>query len=243
MKKILIILGLCLLGGYLIFAGIFFEKKPQEQICNKFEIEIENETDEKFIDVADLEKFIAKQGLNPYGKQINEINTLAIQEALISNQMLKSAEVFVTSGGGIRAVVKQKTPILRVIASTGENYYIDKDGAKMPTSSLSTIYLPVATGNIKEEFAKTELYKFALFLQENDFWDAQIEQIVVQSEKDVILISRIGDQEILMGNLENYESKLNRLKEFYNKVLPSTGWNRYSTLNLKYDKQVVGTKR
>lgn len=243
MKKILVILGLCLLGGYLIFAGFFFEEKPKEQICNKFEIEIQNDTEEKFINPADLEKFIDQQELNPYGKQIKDINTYDIQEALLSNQMIKSAEVFVTSGGGIRAVVKQKTPILRVMSSSGENYYIDKEGERMPTSSLSTIYLPIATGNIKEDFAKTDLYKFALFLQQDDFWDAQIEQIVVQDENDVILISRIGDQEILMGSLDDYESKLERLKTFYNKVLPETGWNRYSKLNLKYNKQVVGTKR
>ena len=130
-----------------------------------------------------------------------------------------------------------------MIPSVGESYYIDKDGEKMPLSSHNTAYLPIATGEIKDELAKTDLYKFALFLCKDEFWNAQIEQIVVQPKDEVVLITRIGNQEVLMGQLENVESKLDRLKKFYTRALPATGWNRYTKINLKYDKQVVGTKR
>lgn len=242
-KKILVISGLCLLGGYLIFSAFFFEAKPQEKTCSSFEIEIINKDGESFIEAEELEKFIDSKGLNPYGKQLKEINTLAIQEAIQSNQLIKSVEVFVTSSGGIRAEVKERTPVLRVIPNEGESYYIDKDGEKMPLSKFNTAYLPVASGNIKDEQVKADLYKFALFLYNNEFWNAQIEQIVVQSGKDVLLIPRVGNQQIVMGKLNNFEDKLQRLEAFYMKALPQTGWNRYTQLSLKYDKQVVGTKR
>lgn len=242
-KKVLVILGLCLLGGYLIFAAFYFDGMPKEKVCGRFEIEVEQENDEKFIKASELEENIAKKGLNPYGKQLKDINTYAIQEAILENKLIKSAEVFVTSDGSIRAVVKERIPLIRIMASNGENYYIDKDGERMPLSKHSTAYLPVATGNVKEEFAKTDLYKFALFLYENEFWNAQIEQIVVQPDAEVVLISRVGDHQILMGKLENVEDKLNRLKAFYKNALPETGWNRYTKINLKYDKQVIGTKR
>lgn len=242
-KKILIIAGLCLLGGYLIFAAFFFEKKPKEQVCNSFEIVSENDTDEKFVEAGDLEKFVDSKGLNPYGKQIKDINTYEIQEALLSNKLIKTAEVFVTNSGGIRAVIKERIPLLRVMTSEGENYYIDKEGERMPLSNLNTAYLPLATGNVKEDFARTDLYKFALFLHKNEFWNAQVEQIVVQADNNVTLVSRVGAHDIEMGTLDGYEAKLERLKTFYDKVLPQTGWNRYSKINLKYDKQVVGTKR
>lgn len=242
-KKILVIIGLCLLGGYLIFAAFFFEKKPQDKVCNQFEIVVNNEETEHFIEVADLEKDIASRGLNPYGKQLKEVNTLSIQEALLSNKLIKKAEVFITSGGGVRAVIIEKVPILRVMPLGGQSYYIDKDGEKMPLSNYNTAYLPIATGEIKDGFAKTELYKFALFLSKNEFWNAQIEQIVVQPQDEVVLITRIGNHEVLVGKLENMDVKLDRLKKFYTEALPSTGWNRYTKINLKYDKQVVVTKR
>jgi len=242
-KKILVILGLCILGGYLIFSAFYFEKKPKEQVCGSFDIVVDADEDGRFVETEALEKFIDEQGLNPYGKQIKEINTYEIQEALLSNKLIKSAEVYITSGGGIRAVVTERIPVLRIITSAGENYYLDKEGEAMPLSNLNTAYLPIATGNIKEEFAKADLHKFALFLQQDEFWNAQIEQIAVQSENNIILVPRVGDHDIEIGSLENYEAKLGRLKTFYAKVLPQTGWNRYSKINLKYDKQVVGTKR
>lgn len=243
MKKVLIIIGICLLGGYIIFAAFFFEKKPQDKVCNRFEIELSDDNLDRFVKVADLEKYIDGKGLNPYGKQLKEVNTLAIQEALLSNKLIKTAEVFVTSGGGIRAVVIERIPLLRVMPSAGESYYIDTDGEKMPLSRHNTAYVPLATGDIKDEFAKTDLYKFALFLSQNEFWNAQIEQIVVKPKDEVVLISRVGDHKIEMGRLENVEVKLDRLKKFYSEALPSTGWNRYTKISLKYDKQIVGTMR
>ena len=242
-KKVLVILGLCLLGGYIIFAAFFFEDKPNEKICAYFHIESDSEDDEKFIEIKQLEELVNEKGLNPYGKQLKEINTYNIQEVILENKLIKSAEVFVTNDGGIRAVIKERIPVLRIISQNGENYYIDKDAERMPLSNRNTAYLPVATGSIKEEFAKTDLYEFALFLSENEFWDAQIEQIIVQPDDEIVLISRVGDHQILLGKLEDYEEKLEKLKIFYQKALPETGWNRYTKINLKYDKQVVATKR
>ena len=41
-KKILVIGGICLLAGYLIFSAFYFEKKPQDDFCTSFEVEIKN---------------------------------------------------------------------------------------------------------------------------------------------------------------------------------------------------------
>jgi cell division protein FtsQ len=243
LKKILAIAGLCVLGGYLIFAIFFFEKKPKEQVCSRFDINISNGAGDRFVDAADLEKFIEKQNLNPYGKQLKDINTYNIQQALLSNKLIKSADVYVTGSGGVRAVIVERVPVLRVMPSGSSGYYIDEEGESMPLSNLNTAYLPVATGNITEDFAEGYLFRFAVFLRDNKFWNAQIEQIAVRSEKDVVLITRVGNQEILMGSLDNYEIKLSKLKTFYDKVLPKTGWNMYSQINLKFDKQVIGVKR
>lgn len=243
LKKILVILGLCLLAGYLIFAIFFFEDKPLEKICNNFEIEINGNTGNHFVDAAALQRFIDSKGLNPYGKQIKNINTYQIQEVLLSNKLIKSAEVFVTSSGGIRAVVNERVPILRIVSPQGEGYYVDQEGKTMPLSSMGTAYLPVASGAISQQLAETDLYKFALFLQNDNFWNAQIEQIVVHSAEDIDLITRVGGQIVKLGSLADYDKKLAKLKTFYDKVLPETGWNRYTQINLKYDKQVVATKR
>ena len=113
----------------------------------------------------------------------------------------------------------------------------------MPLSRRFTAYLPIATGAIKEDFAKTDLYKFALFLHNDKFWNAQIEQIVVLPNQDIKLIPRVGDHQIILGNLYGYKERLDKLLAFYENGLNETGWNKYSVINLKFDKQVVCTKR
>lgn len=244
MKKILIIIGLCLLVGYLIFAAFYFQDKPKEGVCSKLEVEVRNVIKgDQFVETKDIIKYLKEKNLDPTGKQLKDINTNIIEEAILSNQLVKRADVFVTNNGTIKASIEERKPILRVISDNGENYYIDDEGKKMPLSNRFTAYLPVATGSIKEDFAKADLYKFALFLHEDKFWNAQIEQIVVLPNKDIKLIPRVGEHQIILGNLYGYKERLDKLMAFYENGLNETGWNKYSVINLKFDKQVVCTKR
>lgn len=244
MKKAFVIIGICLVAGYLIFAALYFPEKPQEGICSQFEIEIKDAgATGHFVDPEDIEKNIATQKLNPKGKTLKEVDIEAIKTAILASQLVKSADVYITNSGNIKAVVEERKPVLRVINTTGESYYVDDEGNKMPLSKRYTAYLPMATGGVKEEFAKNELYQFALFVGQNEFWNAQIEQIVVYGNNEIKLIPRVGDQEIILGSLNGYQDKLEKLMVFYDKGLNETGWNKYSVINLKFDKQVVCTKR
>jgi cell division protein FtsQ len=243
-KKILVTGGICLLAGYLIFSAFYFEEKPKDDLCTGFEVEIKNGVEgDKFVEVKDVKLYIKEKGLDPTGKQLKNINTNEIEEAILANRLIKRASVFVTNNSAIKAVIEERKPVLRVFNGSGGSYYIDNAGDKMPLSNRSTAYLPVATGAIKEDFARTELYKFALFLHDDAFWNAQIEQIVVLPNQDIKLVPRVGDHQIVLGSIDGYREKLDKLLTFYQNGLNETGWNKYSVINLKFDKQVVCTKR
>lgn len=242
MKKALVIIGLCLLFGYLIFAAFYFRDKPMNEVCSDVEVVVEN-GENQFISTAEITKYIEEKGLNPVGKSFDKINTLEIEEAILNNKLIKSANVFMTNNDVLRIVVTERKPVLRIMTATGESYYIDEKGDKMPLSRRSTAYLPLATGYIKEDLAKGDLYKFALFLHGDKFWNAQIEQIVVGSDGEISLVPRVGNHRIVMGNLDGYKTKLDKLMTFYENGLNKIGWNKYSVINLRYDKQVVCTKR
>lgn len=244
MKKTLVIIGLCLLAGYLIFSLFYFKEKPKDGVCTRFEVEVKNSADgNKFIEIKEIELYLAEKGLDPTGKQFRDINTNAIEEAILENQMVKNANVYVTNNGAIKASLEERKPVLRII-SGADSYYVDSEGLRMPLSGRSTAYLPVATGQIKEDFATSELYKFALFLHNDSFWNAQIEQIIVEPNRDIKLIPRVGNHQIVLGKLDDgYQQRLGKLLAFYKGALNETGWNQYSVINLKFDKQVVCTKR
>jgi len=82
-----------------------------------------------------------------------------------------------------------------------------------------------------------------MFLHDNPDWDAWIEQIVVQKNHQVELIPRVGDFRIIMGNLDDYPEKLAKFVRFVNEGLAIVGWNRYTEINLKYENQVVCTRK
>ncbi|MDR1090380.1 MAG: hypothetical protein LBL79_04820 [Prevotella sp.] len=116
MKKILVIIVLFLLVGYLLFSLFYFQEKPKEGICKQFEVAVKNGTDEEqFADTEDIKKYVKEKGLDPTGKQLKDINTNAIEEAILTNQLIKKADVFVTNNGSIKASIEERKPLIRII--------------------------------------------------------------------------------------------------------------------------------
>lgn len=112
----------------------------------------------------------------------------------------------------------------------------------MPLSEKIVIYLPVATGDIKEEFAQNNLYDFVQFLKNNKKWENQIEEIIVTENENIELIPRIGKQLILFGKMSNFEEKFNAIDLLYSEVFSKTGWNYYNKIDLRYEGKIICTK-
>jgi len=242
MKTILYIIFATLLVAYIAISVFFFrDGKHFDQECNEVEIVIADSLEKYFLDEKEIIAYLKKENLYPLNKKDSAINTNDIENALLKNEIIETAEVIQTISGKIKIVISQKMPILRVFNSGG-SFYVDKTGNIMPSALGQAIYVPVASGNIEKSFATSELYKFALFLQKDDFWNDQIAQIYVKSVDDIEIIPRVGSHRIILGSLENYENKLEHLRLFYEQVIPKTGWEKYSVINLKYKNQIVCTK-
>jgi len=87
-----------------------------------------------------------------------------------------------------------------------------------------------------------DLYKMATFISSNEFWKAQVSQLYVNKENEFEVIPRVGNHEIIFGEANEIPFKFEKLMVFYKKALPKTGWNEYSTINLKFKNQIVCTK-
>lgn len=241
MKKVLLISVFILIVGYLVFSASLSDKRPGEEVCHALEVVVSN-SENQFVDVNEIKKSIESSEISPINKYIADINTIQIEEFVLKNQHIRKAEVYITNQSNIRIVLEERKPILRIITNEGENYYIDSEAKRMPLSRRYTVYLPIATGSIKESFAQDDLYKFALFLHSNEFWNAQIEQIIVKANNDIAFVPRVGNHTIILGSIEDLDKKLDKLMTFYRDGLNRIGWNKYSTINLKYNNQIVCTQ-
>lgn len=239
-NKILIICGLVFAGVYFILSLYSFTGKRQEIVCKEVKTTLIDSDEIQLIDPDDIESYLKRKNIYPVGKKLKEISTEYIENALQENPLIKSAECYITPTGITRIRIQQCCPKFRVIGIG--NYYIDTDRKKINPSTDYTAYVPIVSGYVTTEMATGELFDFITFLEKNSFWNAQIEQIHVRQDKKIELITRVGDSVILLGALDDYESKLDKLRKLYLKGFNEIGWNRYKTIDLQYKGQIVCTK-
>ena len=240
-RKFIRIILLSIIPFYLFISFSLFAHKGEHEICKEVRIVIQDSLEMPFLKLRDVEAVLKRNNISPIGKEMWRIDTYDLSMRLEENQIIRKAVCYKTPDGTLRIGIYQRNPILRVMGVSG-NYYIDDEGITMPVSYNFTAHLPVATGYVTREMATTELHRFALFLEENKFWRAQIEQIHVLANGEVQLIPKVGEQVILLGNFTNFEKKLDNLLTFYQKGLRKKGWNAYKTINLKYENQVICSK-
>ncbi len=224
------------------FATLYTRGNVEKGICQKVDIYVHDSSEVNFINHEEVLSLVKSSGFNPIGKEVGSINTEAIEKALKKNPRIKRAECYLTTNGNVKIEIDQRVPVMRVMSLNG-NFYIDNEGETMPVSTSYSVFVPLASGFITQEFAKNELFKLALFLQNNEFWDAQIAQIYVHPNNEISLIPRVGNQEILLGSLDNLEGKLSSLMTLYKQGFSKLGWNRYEKINLKYEHQIICTKK
>lgn len=240
-KNIGIIAAVVGLLGYLGFAILRFSNNEDDKICNRLMITVKDSAQMQFVTRDDVFDALVKNDIRIRGRRLRDINTDNIEQKLYKNPVIKKVDCFVTPSGDISIEVWQREPLFRVCGMY--NYYVDVEGRVLPVSSEFTVYVPVVTGSVNKKFAATKLKDFVLFLRNNEFWNAQIVQVDVSADSSVVLIPRVGDHEIELGRLDDYEKKLQRLKVFYVEGLNKVGWGDYKSISLKYKNQVVCTKK
>ena len=243
LKKILLTIVLLLIIAYLLVAITAFNRKPAGATCTDIELVIKDTAYAGFVTTKEIAAILTKKKLNPVGKNIDEIRTAELEEALATQPLIDRVECYKTPSHKICVEVTQRIPILHVINSRGENYYLDNKGTVMPSDAKCTALVPLATGSIDKTLAVSCLYPFGMYLQNDPFWEAQIEQIHVLPDRSIELVPRVGDHIIYLGKAEDYERKLSRVKEFYRKALNEVGWNKYERINVEFSNQIICTRR
>ena len=239
--RVLKIIFILLLPACLIAAYIFAQYKYAEEVCNNIKVVLLNPKEQQYLSEGDILKMVSDNKLSIMGIGLKEIDLNKIEKTIQKNPIVKNNECYLTTSGNVVIEVEQRIPELRVITNT-ESYYIDRDRKKMPLSEKIVIYLPVATGDIKEEFAQNNLYDFVQFLKNNKKWENQIEEIIVTENENIELIPRIGKQLILFGKMSNFEEKFNAIDLLYTQVFSKTGWNYYNKIDLRYEGKIICTK-
>jgi len=244
-----------------IVLGMIVRKNGNSR-CREIQISINYPSDDHFITEQDIRDSIALMVDTARGIRLSGIDIETLERMICDNPYIARAEVFTTIDGIVRVEVQQRKPIVRVQNSIRQNFYISDDGRLMLLKQGKAARVLFASGNISEYYwegmrldagcnkndtaiIKTTLYKIfrlAQYISKDKFLDAQIEQIYVNRNGDITLIPMVGSHVIIFGDIDNMEEKFEKLMVFYKQGFPQEGWDKYDTINLKYQNQIVCTK-
>lgn len=243
LKRILLSIVLVLITAYLVIAITAFSRRPQDEVCQALELVVKDSVYAGFITKKEAVDMLKKKGIDPIGKEWERIHTRTLERELAKHPLIDDVECYRTPSGKLFIEVSQRIPILRIMGDGGADYYLDNKGTIMPHTIKCAAHLAIVTGKVEKNFVIKGLYPFAMFLQQDPFWKAQIEQINIRADHTLELVPRVGEHLIYMGTLDQFERKLKRVKKFYEKGLNKVGWNKYSRISVEFGNQIICTKK
>ena len=197
-------------------------------------------TNNLFITHQNVSKLLIQNQGGVSGKYKEMIDLNRLETALNSNPMIKKAEVYMSVNGVLSANIEQRRPIARVHANT--SYYVDDQGVYMPLSDNYSARVPLVTGDVKKNDLNT-ISKIAKVIDEDLFLKQHVIEIHQGQSNSINLKMRTFDFTLELGDLNNLKKKLSNFKAFYKKAQKDNKLDVYSHINLKFDSQVICTKK
>jgi cell division protein FtsQ len=250
-RKILVLGGWLLVITGITTLLIAANRKETEHVCRDIFIGIKGNEGKFYVEKEDVLMLMEKTMKSSLLKKtVTSINLTKLENGLKTNPWIRNAELYFDSKDGLHVFVEEREPVARVFTTAGKSFYMDSSGARMPLLDKMSIRVPVVTGftsarkfNAVDSSLLKQTKQVVRFLFNNEFWNAQIGQVDITTDRKFELIPIIGDHIIKLGEGENVEKKLNNLFVFYKQVMSKIGFNKYAALDIQFDNQVVAIKK
>ena len=216
----------------------FLYENQQNQICTFVKIKIEAPEQKELITQEIIKNKLDKLyigGLS--GVPQNSISLLDIEKKLEAIPAIKNAEVSFDLKGELKIDILQHIPLVRIMPPKTASYYLAENLVKIPSKDVDIARVPVVNDFCSPEMIK-KVYTLSTYVHENAFIDAITEQIFVK-KGDLIIIPKINNQKVVIGDTTNIPEKFEKLIDFYVDGLNHIGWDKYQIINLKYKNQIV----
>jgi len=249
MIKRILKIGLVILAGVgMILILAFSTEKMSRVKCDELSVIIPDESP-RFIDETEISRLVAQVEPSLFDKKLDEVNANVLEQKLKKVPEIKNAEVYrhITGDqmhfkGQLVVEVYQREPLFRVLNSEGD-FYMDEEGVRIPANPAFTAKVLLVTGDADETFIRKGIIPVVKHVRESDFLSAQIKQIQILPNMELIMVPLVGDQLIEFGDPLHYREKFRNLEALYEQVFNQQGWDLYNQISLKYKDQVVCVRK
>lgn len=233
-----------LMLGLIGFASV---KNAGKQV-NNIEVEIIEQNGDFFTDQLEVLSLLNAENTDyVLGLRLAQLDLKTLEQRVEQHPFVKDAQVYRDIKGNVKVKVQQARPIARIFNPKGPDRYIDQDGTLLPTTVRHTARVPVVELERFFSWEKSltdtdygqKVLAFLRYIEEDEFWRAQIAHVVISKTGELILLGQVSKQEILFGMPDEMDKKFRKLEVFYKEILPNKGWNTYSLVNLKFENQII----
>lgn len=229
---VFVLINIIIVGGIIFFN---LKNTSDKLILNEKNIQFSsnNFINNDSIKINLLDNYKSLDSLNADIETIHEI------EQIISRiPFVKKANVYMTVNSELNIRVQEKKPVLNLYNS---DYLLSENGQLIPKIDSLNIELISFFGEI-DPTIYTNLSNLSKMIIKDDFLKDHIKYIYSDSLSFYLSVNRFN-YNIELGSLENISEKLNNYKVFIASIMDDEILNKYSHLNLKFNKQVIAQKK
>lgn len=226
---------------YTLFVLLIIPSQEKDGICQGMLINV-NDNGLEIISRDEVVDIIKENGLDPSGKNINDFRCFDIENFIDSISLIEKCQVYNSIKGYTVIDIDCRIPIIKVYDKRNNIYHIDDNG-NIIHGIHKALYLPIANGCIDDSIARNEVMSVARIINNDKFWNSQIEQIHFSEDRHITMIPRVGNHIIEFGEAKDIEEKFEKLYTFYLNGMNKTGWNKYSRVNIEFGNKVICTQR
>lgn len=233
--------------NYLKFSGLlltiialygFADYRSKTKKIEKISIKFLGDTDLYMTEDAVNKMLIQNYGsLENRAKEQVVLNT--IETIILSNEMVKNAQVYLSVEGELISEIVQRKPIGRVEGVS--KFYLDDTGKSMPLSRYHSARVPIITGKVTGKSLE-DAYVILDYVNKDDFLRKNVIGIHIEDEGRYQLKFRIENFIVNLGGVENLDEKFKNFMAFYVKATKDKTLENYAVVSLEFDNQVVCTK-
>lgn len=242
MKRLIQYSILGLLTVALIVGIIWARNKSLGEVCTRVDVEVANADSTSFVTPEGVLNELRSQGITLMGKRMGSIEASDIEEALKLSPYLESADIIKCQGGRLLIRVSQLVPIFRVF--DGESsYYVNRAGKHMSANAYYHSDVPVVQGHFTRKYPATRLLPLIEYVEKDSLLHSLVTMYCMRDTNNIIIVPAISGHVVNIGNATDFENKFAKLKLFYREVMPKKGWETYDTISVKWNHQIVATRR
>ena len=186
---------------------------------------------ERHIEELEASKIPHFESLREAKRQRREVTSQRIKRGLFTSDL--EFEL-------INTAMKQRKTEARAKYSATERRIMGSI-AEIDASILTTKHKQKEIRRIDENFDR--LIDLLLSIRDSEFWSAEVVQIVASGggtrPLQLSIVPRSGRFVVDLGTTERLDEKLRNLRRFYDKGLDNIGWDKYRSISLRYNGQVV----